>query len=734
MQIRNWEDFVRFDAQGNLVLVKHYDGHTSERTSSAISAPASPIDATATISSGSLSDEDAGDKIAVELVAGQTYTWSYRPTETGGIQDPFLKLLGTDGTTVIVADDDGGYGRSSMISFTPTVGGTYYLLATSWYQADPTAPDFQDNGNYTLAQWSPEADVGATTTGAPSLVLGTNYGNIESTTDADTFQFDVAAGTFYTFSYSGGIVGDDRGEAFGNIARLDLLDGSGNLIATNLNFESGLSYLSEAAGTVYVRVRGFEGTGGYTVDVQEVEFANRDPLEALNWDSAANIETVDTTPGEDGGEVAYVYFAPAGVNFGETEADGSPMTTYGWTTEQSTAVMHALQTQYTPITGIEYRVTTDVNQATFRMLTTINEEYGARFYPNDVAEYGEQAGIGTFNLASGGFGTDPASLLPGGYSYAVILHEFGHAHGVAHPHDNGGGSEVIPGVTGSTGSLGIYDLNQGVYTVMSYNDGWQTHPDGTLEYSRQTRDNGWSETLGAFDIAVLQERYGVHAYNDTDTVYDLTQHQKIASYSTIWDSGGNDTIAYKGGQNAHIDLLAATLDYTPTGGGVVSYISGTFGGYTIAGDVVIENATGGSGHDTLLGNDANNVLTGNNGNDTLFGRDGNDTLNGGNGKDDLRGDVGDDVLNGGVGRDILNGGAGNDTLNGGADVDLFVFEDAGTDTIVGYQKGEKLDLSEFGVTSDNVTIVGGTVTVDLGVDDLTILGANGVTMSNIVFG
>ncbi len=34
------------------------------------------------------------------------------------------------------------------------------------------------------------------------------------------------------------------------------------------------------------------------------------------------------------------------------------------------------------------------------------------------------------------------------------------------------------GVTASTGSYGIYNLNQGVYTVMSYNDAWDFHPDG----------------------------------------------------------------------------------------------------------------------------------------------------------------------------------------------------------------------------------------------------------------
>ena len=43
-------------------------------------------------------------------------------------------------------------------------------------------------------------------------------------------------------------------------------------------------------------------------------------------------------------------------------------------------------------------------------------------------------------------------------------------------------------------------------------------------------------------------------------------------WSTIWDTGGTDTIAHYGSAGAMIDLTAATLDYSPTGGGVRTYI------------------------------------------------------------------------------------------------------------------------------------------------------------------
>ena len=145
---------------------------------------------------------------------------------------------------------------------------------------------------------------------------------------------------------------------------------------------------------------------------------------------------------------------------------------------------------------------------------------------------------------------------------------------------------------------------------MSYNDAWQL-PSG--RHRRRSRsagiDNGWSASLSAFDIAVLQDRYGVHDHNTGDNVYTLTDVVDDAFYECIWDSGGTDSIAYGGALNAIIDLTAATLDYSPTGGGA-ALLPGhpapgaqpLRGGYTIANGVVIENATGGSGNDQLVGN------------------------------------------------------------------------------------------------------------------------------------
>ena len=672
MYLRTWEDFYG-DAEQPVRNLESL----GEISATPTPAPGTP---------GTLSGNEEGDLIEVTLVAGQTYTFDYRGT-AGGVVDPYLGLFGP-GFTYITEDDDGGAGRGAMITYTPTTSGTYYLYATSFYTVDTGDPSI-DTGGYTINMWSPEADVPGSTdvpasiATAVAIEAGTTFGNLDAVGDNDYYAIDVTAGMVYSFGYAGGVSGaaDRNGEAGENLARITLYNEAGQQLSTNFNYESGTSYFAATDTTIYVRVQGSVepgagGTGGYTLDVTEIDPSTRDPLEAFIWDSAGNI-TPDAIV--DGVPTVYIYFGDAGENFGTGE------TTYGWQQHQIDAVMHALNEAYSPLTGFNYVITEDSSQATFRMITVQNQTYGARFYPQDPA-YGSLQGVGSFNLLSGGFGTDPASLLPGGFSYGVILHEFGHAHGIAHPHDTGGGSEIMLGVTASTGSMGVYDLNQGVYTVMSYNDGWNTHPDGDRNYSAANRASGWSATLGAFDIAVMQERgYLTQPTNDGDTVYTIADTQAGSSYRTILDTSGSDTIAYVGTRDAQIDLLAATLDYAPTGGGVVSFAHGVWGGYTIANGVVIENAAGGSGDDVLLGNSSANTLTGNDGDDALLGRGGNDILRGGAGVDTVTGGDGLDVVTLGGGDDVFVAELGTAkvaTKMGSMSVDIITdFDAAGNDLI-----------------------------------------------------
>ena len=92
---------------------------------------------------------------------------------------------------------------------------------------------------------------------------------------------------------------------------------------------------------------------------------------------------------------------------------------------------------------------------------------------------------------------------------------------------------------------------------------------------------------------------------------------------------------------------------------------------------------------------------------------------------------------------LLAAGPGGSALKLGAKgyltkpgLDVFVFTDGGTDKIVGYEKGEKFDLSDLDVTWSDVTITATSITVDLdGTDDLVILlSTTGITASDFIFG
>lgn len=277
-------------------------------------------------------------------------------------------------------------------------------------------------------------------------------------------------------------------------------------------------------------------------------------------------------------------------------------------------------------------------------------------------------------------------LQQGGGGFATAIHELGHGLGLAHPHDNGGGSPVYPGVTlGNSTDTGDFGLNQGVWTTMSYNEGLVSN--GLSANSAF----GLQGTPMALDIAAIQYLYGANmTFRTGNDTYVLPDSNTIGTcYSCIWDAGGIDTITAAGTYaNVNIDLNEAPLVGSHAGG-FISSVSGVYGGFTIAHGVTIENAVGGAGNDTLVGNGASNYLEGGSGNDTLFGWGGNDMLVGGGGNDRL-----DGYATSGTEYDQLVGGAGNDT---------FVL---GGNWGVSYQGAGFATIEDWDWTSDYIEVFG----------------------------
>ncbi|MCP8939821.1 M10 family metallopeptidase C-terminal domain-containing protein [Alsobacter sp. SYSU M60028] len=363
---------------------------------------------------------------------------------------------------------------------------------------------------------------------------------------------------------------------------------------------------------------------------------------------------VDPEPGSQDTLTATAWSAsrgPQGTSW--TLPNGDVVALNGVTGEQA-AVLIALHAWIAP-TNVNLSQTSDVANADFKFLVTdethmrdywsgtpgvmafseLPYDYGPNY---GVFEQGYTPGYAVFNQQ--GYGWTSTGLLPGGEGYVTALHEIGHLFGLDHPWDEGGHYLVngqptgapepyFPGATNAN-KLGDWDLNQGVFTTMTYNDGWKTQPPKGVDW-------GYQIGPGAFDIAAMQTLYGsnpnYHAQGDS---YVLPGANVAGTgWWCLYDTGGTDTIRAPSTAGACvIDLRAATLvENDPGAGGYVSWVKGIAGGFTIAHGVVIENATGAGGGDSLTGNDVANTLTGNGGADTLDGNGGADVLVGGGGAD-----------------------------------------------------------------------------------------------------
>jgi serralysin len=516
--------------------------------------------------------------------------------------------------------------------------------------------------------------------------------------DFDFVKVEMVAGRTYDigqYAYVGGPSGVPLADAF-----IEIYDPAGNLTLQEdgggPNTPNGLdalaTFTAQETGTYYINARAFaqldpngDSVGDYELFVKDVTgrltappyqayYDFDSPLHSIDWGSqfARSSRNPDGAEGPrptgneyigaggygiSGKNVITYYFAKQGDIF----LSSNPAT-FGITTDiiQATNITDAEKAQYRlafaqyeMVADLVYLEVSDRNQADLKIITyngtpgqATPSVLGRASPPGEESE-----GQMEFNRGDKRYNED--GLSQGGIFFSTLLHEYGHAHGLAHPHDDGGRSSIMRGAGPSEnptdpngvigGSYGDYGLSQGIFTVMSYNGGWDLRPDGTPPPA-STDDNGWEGTLSPLDIAVIQDKYGVNEeYRTGDDVYVLRDVQERGTfYQAIWDAGGVDLILYEGARNAVIDLRDATLQYEEGGGGWVSYVNGINGGYTIANAVSIENATSGSGNDTLIGNEAANVLD---------GGAGTDTLTGGAGQDTFRFEAGDSAV--GSGRDRI---------------------------------------------------------------------------------
>jgi serralysin len=484
------------------------------------------------------------------------------------------------------------------------------------------------------------------------------HAQMDHPADKDFFRVALSGGETYEFT----VVPDDTSSTTGPDLMIEIYDEEGTLITTfdggSFGADEEWDYTPPTSGTYYATVRGYAdaAVGGYTItgkiDDDPPDPNLGTPLDAIDWGSRVDTDGRTTADGDD---IIQYYFAKTGETY---ESSLPPVViAESWVDYEKAAARDAFQ-NYSAVANLAYREVDSADKADFILtkFTTVPNLLGVMNPPGEQHE-----GIASFN--SQGVGWTEAGLQQGGFGYITLIHEFGHGHGMAHPHDNGGNSTVMNGVEETAPlsySTGDFGLNDGAYTTMSYNEAWQQHPDGISP----SDDYGYQGTMMAFDIAVLQQKYGANMDANTgDDTYTLwSENAPGTMYACIWDAGGRDKIAAGDAMDVYIDLRMASLQYEAGGGGWVSFADNIYGGYTIANDVLIENADGGAGTDTLRGSNIANRLDGLGGLDRIYGARGNDFLLGRGGEDVLYGGVGDDVLIGGGDRDALHGGTGVDTF------------------------------------------------------------------------
>lgn len=152
------------------------------------------------------------------------------------------------------------------------------------------------------------------------------------------------------------------------------------------------------------------------------------------------------------------------------------------------------------------------------------------------------------------------NISDGGIMYNILLHEWGHGLGLAHPHDNGFGSTIMPAIAYNNvryyPAIAGYIQNNDFNTVMTYN--WRTFflPNNP-SYGSPTVDlTGYPQTIMPLDALALRwmyditeipaqyiSTYGVNTINPTPTQQGQSA-MIVGPNQTITFGSNNDAVNF----------------------------------------------------------------------------------------------------------------------------------------------------------------------------------------------
>ena len=537
------------------------------------------------------------DYFAVSLAAG-TYEISLNgaATNSGSLSDPVLALLSGSGA-YLATNDDGGTGLNSLIEFTVSNAGEYYISAGAYGSA---------TGSYELGivqTGSSTGEIGDTAATASSISLGQSVTNeLEFGADRDWFSIELTAGQTYVFDMVAGTLADPF---------LFLYNADGSAVGANDDDGEGrnssLEFTADRSGTHYISAEAYSNTmtGSYTLSATSLGGGNDDFADNTSTTGTLNAEggtasgrleqsgdsdwfrvdvqanttydfTLTGSGGEDGLGDPYLYlFDSSGELIGSDDDGGEGLNSL---ISYSTFTNHTIYLSadafgssatgsYTLDATVTSREQADVagDTSTTATLTAGQTIVGTLETPGDADWYAVNVNAGQvydFSLSSGG--NDPISD-----PYLVLLDGSGNLIGVD---DDGGG--------GLNSALSFQASANGRVFVSAEAFDLETDA-GTYEISLASTPVGNvdvpSSTSTSFGIAAGQSLIGtIDEPGDTDWYFldiiagqsyqiDLTRGGETPigdPYLAIFDSTGTLALSDDDGGNGLESQLAITANST----------------------------------------------------------------------------------------------------------------------------------------------------------------------------